>query len=91
MKDRVGKQFFVKNNCTFCYNVIYNPDPLVLFGEKEALERLNPGRLRFQFTKESRAEMETVFQRFRKCFYDGQKPDAFDWSYTKGHFRRGIK
>ena len=91
LKDRVGKQFFVKNNCTFCYNLIYNPEPLVLFGEKETLEQLNPGSLRFQFTKESKEDMKIVFQRFQKCFYEGQKPDTFDWNYTKGHFRRGIK
>ncbi len=62
LKDRVGKQFFVKNNCTFCYNVIYNPDPLVLFGEKEALERLNPGRLS-GFSLQKKAE-----QKWKPCF-----------------------
>lgn len=34
LKDRYGKYFPVKNNCTECYNTIYNTTPLMLFDER---------------------------------------------------------
>ena len=38
MKDRYQKEFFVKNNCDYCYNIIYNSLPVVLTDQKQEIE-----------------------------------------------------
>ncbi len=64
MKDRTGKELMVKNHCVFCYNTIYNPDPLSLSGQKRPIRQLNPAALRLQFVKETKEEMEAVIKAY---------------------------
>lgn len=66
MKDRTGKELMVKNHCVFCYNTIYNPDPLSLSGQKRPIRRLNPAALRLQFVKETKEEMEAVIKAYAR-------------------------
>ena len=42
LKDRMGKEFPVRNCCRFCCNTIYNADPLSLLGMGKAGEAAWP-------------------------------------------------
>ena len=43
LKDRYGKDFYVKNQCKGCFNEIYNGEPLWLGSEIRKVRRLAPG------------------------------------------------
>jgi len=85
LKDRMGAEFPVMQRCDFCYNVIYNSAVFSLLGTG-AEEKFAPAGWRFDFTMESRSEMEQVLEAFLSgSSYSGKEP------YTKGHFKRGIE
>ena len=42
LKDRTGKELPVRSRCAFCFNTIYNPLPLSLFGLAKEVRRLTP-------------------------------------------------
>ena len=90
LTDRYGNSFYVENRCRDCYNIIYNPVPLCLFDEKEALEELCPSRLRLQFSVEDRQETRQVLLECRRVFLEGKESAWQGKSFTRGHFRRGI-
>ena len=58
LTDRRGKKFAVKNYCKYCYNVIYNPIPLMLLHQAEEIRRLCPAEIRLDFVTESAKEMK---------------------------------
>ena len=91
LKDRYNKEFHVKNNCTDCYNVVYNGDPLCLFGHIKDLRKLNPTSIRLNFTVETKAEARRILDMLFDALSDGsfRMPDGF--RFTKGHFKRGIE
>jgi len=91
LKDRLGKEFPVKNHCVFCYNTIYNSAPLSLLGLGEEVGRLSPSSLRLQFTIESREETKAVIQCFAKEMLYGQKAELPYKEFTRGHFKRGVE
>jgi putative protease len=78
LKDRYQKEFPVQNFCHYCYNVIYNGEPLKL--SEEEICSLKPGGRIFRFTIESAKEVTEVL--------DGRWKNR---KYTKGHFKRGIE
>lgn len=90
LRDRMGKEFPVKNHCRFCYNVIYNFSPLSLLQEKEAIDRLGPRSLRLMFTTEGRKEAAAVLRAFAGRFLQGEKT-VLSGDYTRGHFKRGVE
>ena len=91
LTDRYNKCFSVKNVCDFCYNIIYNSEPLMLFSEAEDIQKLSPESLRLTFTKENRKEMDQIFSWYRNSFLENRPWSPNGQAYTKGHFRRGIK
>jgi putative protease len=83
LKDRYGKMFPVRCICKYCYNLIYNSVPTVLFGGRQE-ELLNGVTQRIHFTVETEKEIKEVL-------------DAF-WNHTpvkgemtRGHYRRGVE
>ena len=90
MKDRMGKEFPVKNMCRFCYNTVYNCSPVSLLQDKSMIERLAPKSLRLNFTVESGERILTVIRAFAEVFIkDGETELSGD--FTRGHFKRGIE
>ena len=90
MADRLGHRFSMRRVCTFCYNVIYNTDPQVLFSEIDTLRRLKFSSCRLHFTGESKAETKQILSLYAQAYaQDPVWPENLN--YTKGHFRRGIK
>jgi len=91
LKDRMGKEFPVRNHCAFCYNSIYNTAPLSLLGLSDAVSSLSPASLRLQFTTEGPRETETIVKAFSDEFLRGKKAEINLPEFTRGHFKRGIE
>lgn len=91
LTDRYKKKFAVKNYCKYCYNVTYNPVPLLLLSQAEEIRELAPAYVRLDFVTESREEMKDVIDSYAKIVLEGRKAELTDMEYTKGHFKRGVK
>lgn len=91
LKDRYKKEFFVKNQCDYCYNVIYNTDPLALRDQKDEIFSLSPQAVRLSFTREDAKETRHVVDLFENFFDREKKVTEIDFAFTRGHFKRGIK
>ena len=50
--DRYRNPFVVKNECDYCYNILYNYVPLYLGDRMEEVYQIGPGRIRLMFTTE---------------------------------------
>lgn len=91
MADRFNKRFTVRNCCRYCFNVIYNTEPLSLLDLGYQWKDWGLEALRLQFTMES--EIETR-QLLRACLADLQsgRPAGNPLiSFTRGHFKRGVE
>lgn len=91
MTDRKNKELTVKNCCDYCYNVIYNAEPMSLLDQKQEIAALSPKALRLHFTLENREETEEILQCFIDSFVKGMETDLPSGTFTRGHFKRGIK
>lgn len=91
IKDRYNKQFAVKNYCDYCYNMIYNTDPVVLADQKSEIIELNPKAIRLHFTTESKDDMRNILFLYMQVFYQGKDAMEPSVAFTRGHFKRGIK
>lgn len=85
LKDRYNKIFPVWNNCSECYNIIYNSCPTVLFNNMQKIKNVGIDALRLDFTFEKPEEIDTVMAAFESNSADGIK------EYTNGHFKRGVE
>ncbi len=85
LKDRMGAEFPVRQNCDCCYNVIYNSACFSLLGSGVE-QRFSPKGWRFDFVFEGPQEMKAVLDAFfAGTNYSGRG------TFTKGHFKRGIE
>lgn len=91
LTDRCKKMFPVKNDCTCCYNVMYNCAPLVLAGERREVDALSLSCIRLDFTTEGKEEMRRILALYEKEFLRKEEAGMPDIEYTRGHFRRGVK
>ena len=89
--DRYKKEFPAVNYCRYCYNVIYNSEPLSLLNNKEEIERIAPESLRLCFTLESRKELRRILKDYVDVFCGGAPGRKPEYSYTKGHLKRGVQ
>ncbi|MCR5273020.1 MAG: U32 family peptidase [Lachnospiraceae bacterium] len=86
LKDRYGIMFPVKNNCAFCYNVLYNSRALNLLKEIDTLKDLGVAAVRMSFTTESGDEIKMILN----GFYEGKEVKGEE-EFTLGHFKRGVE
>ncbi len=91
LKDRYDKNFIVYNYCQYCYNVIYNADPIVLLKQTEEILQMSPRNLRLDFTVESQKEVRQIIDAFATTVYEKKAADFTFGSFTKGHYKRGIE
>ncbi len=89
--DRYKKEFPTVNCCRYCYNIIYNSEPLSLLNQKAEIERLAPASLRLCFTLEGKNEMKEILKDFLDVFAGGAPGKKPDYGYTKGHLKRGVE
>ena len=81
--DRMGKHFYVASICKYCYNLIYNSIPTVLYDILSP--RLKAGcNLRLHFTRETGEEMRQIIEGFLK-----EQP--YSKELTRGHYKRGVE
>ncbi len=90
LTDRYKNLFPVKNYCSLCYNVIYNTAPLYLADLTEEIRTLCPKSLRFAFTVETKERTLEILEKAGQDLTGETKNTASHFSYTRGHFRRGI-
>ena len=79
LRDRMGKDMPVRCYCTYCYNQIFNAEPLVLYDLPDEVRALQPQCLRYDFSVEPAAVVRQVLE--------GAVPRRM----TRGHFRHGIE
>lgn len=83
--DRYRNPFVVKNECDYCYNILYNYVPLYLGDRMEEVYQIGPGRIRLMFTTERQQEVRLILS----AYFEGKElPEG---TYTRGHWKRGIK
>ena len=83
--DRYRNPFVVKNECDYCYNILYNYVPLYLGDRMEEIYQIGPGRIRLMFTTERQQEVRQILS----AYFEGKElPEG---TYTRGHWKRGIK
>lgn len=91
LTDRYQKQFTVKNDCNYCYNIIYNTSPLVLLGQQEEMGKLGISRFRLAFTTENAGQTRQMLDLFADEYLHGREVMIPEMDYTRGHFKRGVK
>lgn len=79
LKDRLANEFTVINHCNFCYNVIYNSKPLVLYDIIKDKTASGLSAIRYNFVTESGRQVQDIL--------DGNVVR----DYTRGHFKRGVE
>ena len=83
--DRYRNPFVVKNECDYCYNILYNYVPLYLGDRMEEVYQVGPERIRLMFTTERQQEVRQILN----AYFEGKElPEG---TYTRGHWKRGIK
>ncbi len=93
LKDRYGKYFPVKNNCTECYNTLYNTTPLILFAALEDADKMGMAGIRLCFTVEDEAGVEKVLSCYEQIVLQKRSMAEVveNGSYTNGHYKRGVE
>lgn len=90
LKDRKGRKFSVRCDCTFCYNIIRNPVCLSLLGEAEFIRNAGINSVRLIFTGEAAGKVSEVLTAAIQNF-DANDSAEISGEYTKGHFNRGVE
>lgn len=90
LQDRYLKKFYIKCECDFCYNVIYNSIPLGLLKESGQVKRLGCHSLRLSFSLEDFSETKRIIQLFQDVYLKGADYPGGE-IFTKGHFKRGVE
>ncbi len=83
MKDRYFKNFFIFSICKYCYNLIYNGIPTVLYDLMQNFTEEGMTK-RFHFTRERAEEIRAVM----KAYQSGQ---LLEGEKTRGHYKRGVE
>lgn len=79
LRDRMQKDMPVRCYCKYCYNQIFNAEPLVLYDLPEDIRSLEPERLRYDFSVETGTEVRKILS------------GAIPKDITRGHFRHGVE
>lgn len=90
MEDRMHKKWRVRNVCRYCYNLIYNHQPISLLENARDVEQLRPRNLRLDFTTETESKAREILSGFIDVFKKNRTSGLVIEDYTKGHFKRGI-
>ena len=91
MTDRQNKKNIVKNECLYCYNVIYNSAPLMLLDQCRQIRELGTRSVRLQFSTENEKRTRGILDLYTAAYQRGEKVSAPKGEFTRGHFKRGVK
>ena len=90
LKDRKNKQFAIKNNCTYCYNTIYNTSPLYIIDKTKEVLSLAPQKVRIILTYEDKNTARCVIEDAIKAYVTKDNVENSLKDFTRGHFLRGV-
>ncbi len=88
--DRKNESHFVKCNCDYCYNTIYNSKKYIAFDLKNDLMELGVKEFRMDFTLEDYNETQEILRIYDSIFNKNQSTSIKE-DYTKGHLKRGVE
>ena len=88
LTDRYQKKFPVKQNCVYCYNIVYNSVPLSL--HKELEKGVEYPMKRLVFTVENAEETKVVLN-YYKSLSEGETTELPFYEFTTGHEKRGVE
>lgn len=91
MSDRQHKKNIVKNECLYCYNVIYNSAPLSLADQYQELRKLGCKTVRLQFSIENREKAGEILNLYLSAYSKEKECLMPKGTFTRGHFKRGVK
>lgn len=89
LKDRYKKNFYVKNYCDYCYNLIRNGVPLSLLGAQRSIANINPMAIRLMFSKENGKEVYEIAKAFADKNSAGE--ETLFAEFTRGHLKKGVE
>lgn len=89
LKDRYKKDFYVKNYCNYCYNIIRNGVPLSLMGVEKTIEQIPHSGIRLLFSMESPKECQDILDGFAAM--DEKKEQELFSEFTRGHIKKGVE
>lgn len=91
LEDRYHKRFPVYNNCSHCYNIIYNSVPFSLHNKFEQISGMNIAWYRLDFVLENEKQTEQIIEFYEKLINsEGEKEEFPLTNFTTGHFARGV-
>lgn len=90
LKDRKNKKFAVKNNCTYCYNTIYNTSPIYIIDKTEDVLSLVPQNVRINLTFEDEDTTRSVLENAIQAYIINDNVENPLKDFTRGHFLRGV-
>lgn len=88
LKDRKNMVFPIENNCSYCYNLIFNHVPTSIIEERDTISKINPSYQRVTLSNENRDETKEVLK-IIKSYQEGISSSVK--KSTLGNFKRGIK
>lgn len=91
LADRYKKEFPVVNECRWCYNVIYNCEPLSLLKNAKEVEQISPKSLRLSFVMEDEHQIRQILRQFVEVFCHKGKAEPIEGAFTRGHLKRGVE
>lgn len=91
LSDRRHKQFAVVNECKFCYNLLYNSQPLMLIDCLEEIKALRPKSIRLILTGEDSGLADRIIKNFINGYIYHKDVKNFLTDFTRGHFKRGVE
>lgn len=93
LKDRLQNKFPVINSCKYCYNTIYNSQPINLLDQKNAILDLLVKRIRIQLIDETKEQTQKILKETISIFKK-EVPILESKSRnsgTRGHWKRGVE
>lgn len=91
MKDRKNATFRIRNCCKYCYNLIYNENPLCLLDRKEEINELDPMAIRLIFTTETKEQVGQITDMAIQTLVHHKEATVPFEEYTRGHFFKGVE
>ncbi len=91
LKDRKHKLFAVRNQCSFCYNLIYNSTPMELLENAKEVLALQSLGVRLGFTTEDEKKTAEITESYIRAFCKREAPGREPEEFTRGHFKRGVE
>lgn len=91
LKDRKGKYFPIKNDCSFCYNILYNSTVTELADQSRSISQIAPESVRLSFTIEDARQTREVLCRYTEVFAEHKNVESPSLDFTRGHLKRGVE